>query len=131
VFRTGLITAAIVLVSGCSSMAQQTSIPRSAPVTGGISPATRSRAWGVAQPSANRNLGFAAKGPAPRSLPGSLRLIAPDAPDEATRTEKTARPLGDGKRGYVELLPPPPDESEPRGTIHEAKYFELPPAPEN
>lgn len=128
--RTALLTAAIVLAHGCALLAQQSSIPRFAPVTGGVSAAARSRSSGVAPTTAGK-LGATPRGPVPRSLPGNLRLIAPEAPDDTVPAAGTQRPPSDGKRGFVELLPPPPDEAAPRPTIHEAKFFELPPAPEN
>jgi hypothetical protein len=81
-------------------------------------------------------------GPAPQSLPSSIPLTAKKTPStDATGASNTgkhvdAKPTSslsaDGQRGFVQIMPPPPDDvggsaEAPR----ESRFFELPPAPEN
>ncbi len=52
-------------------------------------------------------------------------LFAPYAPP-VTLTGQIESPVPDGKKGYVEILPPPPEYSDPENG-EDAKYYELPP----
>lgn len=93
---------------------------------------------GIAEAARQPFAGAAWKGPAPRPLPGAVRLKpVPNAGrssiPKSARERLKAEPAGirpDGQRGFVELLPPPPEYDQGTNS-RDSRYFELPPAPES
>ncbi len=105
------------------------------PNLGPVSSAARQQMWRAAN----------SIGPAPKSLPSSIPLTSRTAPAAAPATESIssippgkvdAKPTstlkGDGQRGFVQLMPPPPEDAEGMAASpRESRYFELPPPPEH
>lgn len=92
-----------------------------------IARAVREGFWATSAPAAPSVFG---KVPAPTSLPSGV--IEPDRSRAASLSESSElRP--EGEHGFVQLLPPPPELSEEESLPQnrDARYFELPPAPEN
>ena len=108
----------------------------SLPKLGPISSAARQHMWRGAQ---------SLTGPAPKSLPSSIPLSDRKTPAteaiglsstgkhiEAHPTSDITEIKGDGQRGFVQLLPPPPDDATGQAEApRESRFFELPPPPEN
>jgi hypothetical protein len=106
------------------------------PKLGPISSAARQHMWRAAN---------TLTGPAPKSLPSSIPLADRKTPateaigqsqigqsqnGKHVEARPTSKLTGDGQRGFVQLLPPPPDDTQgiaPR----DSRFFELPPPPEN
>jgi hypothetical protein len=103
------------------------------PKLGPISSAARVQMWQAAN----------SIGPRPRPLPSSIPLVdgkktqASEAVGTAldakhVEAKQTSRLKADGQHGFVQLLPPPPDDvGGSAGAPRESRFFELPPAPEN
>ena len=103
------------------------------PKLGPISSAARQQLWRAAN----------SIGPAPRSLPSSIPLtdtkktpaseaIGLSTNGKHVEAKQTSKLSGDGQHGFVQLMPPPPDDvAGSAAAPRESRYFELPPAPEN
>jgi hypothetical protein len=129
------------ITMGCTSLQAASREQVAISPAGVIQPATagataRSRpASPIATAARHPFVGAAWKGPAPQPLPGTVRLkpnpnaakssIPKSARMRLDAGDPAVRP--DGVRGFVELLPPPPDTAD--ATV-ESRYYELPPAPE-
>ncbi len=106
-----------------------TEAPIQLPKLGPVSSAARQHMWRAAN----------SLGPAPRELPRNLNLTDRKTPASEAITmspgkhvdaKKTSR--SDGAKGFVQLLPPPPDDAGGSANApRESRFFELPPAPEN
>jgi len=108
------------------------------PKLGPISSAARQQMWRAAQ----------SLGPAPQSLPDSVPVtssippharkgpaaapVATSIPGKHVDAKPTSGQQADGQRGFVQIMPPPPEDVEGSAAApRESRYFELPPAPEH
>ena len=113
------------------SPGSQESLPL--PKLGPISSAARQHMWRAAK---------SLTGPTPKSLPSSIPLADRKTPateaigqsqnGKHVEARPTSKLTGDGQRGFVQLLPPPPDDTQGQGIApRDSRFFELLPPPEN
>jgi hypothetical protein len=138
--RTSRFLLLLPITVGCTSLQAASRGPIAISPAGVIQPvaAQNKPASPIATAARHPFVGAAWKGPAPQPLPGTVRIkpnpnaakssIPKSARIRLDAGDSTIRP--DGQRGFVEILPPPPEAGDAQASV-ESRFFELTPAPEN
>ncbi|MBX3441471.1 MAG: hypothetical protein KF774_03630 [Planctomyces sp.] len=136
-----LLSAVALALSTSAAWAVDAAPPRTAPqprtelkvipLDGGIGRVAPPQPGSVSTAAREGFSGRAAAGPQPLPLPASAIAQPRSETRPSTRpvSSQHAAPIRpDGARGFVDLLPPPPNPDSPESD-QESRWYELPPAP--